>query len=249
MTTNSKMESMPTELKIVLLEQMPDINTLSALVHASPIFHAVYLVNREEVLTKTTLRELSTRKQPIDIDELLKPAALCNIVTRNGDLNPNLKPAIRACHAQANDTDGLKLSVGNCIALRTLCFYYRWQVVESQESEPDSRLVTYRNDNKTYEEWPGPIRSCFMDVLILDDHYSSAQVCRLAYYRGPWAVAAWALYTIVNALRRFAFEPTRRCLIWISAEGGPMTEEDCEEAGEDLQLLRAVHRRSFGTGG
>ena len=249
MATNSKLERLPTELKIALLQQMPDINTLSALIHASPIFHAVHLANREDVLTKTTLQELSTRKRSINIDELLKPATLCHVVTKIGKLDQNLKLAIKACHAQVRANSGkvcLKLSVEHCIALRTFCFYYGWQIAETENADPHRRLAIYSNNRTTYEEWSGPIRSCYMDVLLLDDRYSSGQVCISAYYWGPYA--EWALYTISNTLRRSAFEPTRRCLIWISAEGVPMTGEKCAEAGEDLQMLYAVHRRSMGAG-
>ena len=53
----SKLESMPTELHIAILEQAPDINSLSALVLASPVIHKAYTIARLSILTKVTLRE------------------------------------------------------------------------------------------------------------------------------------------------------------------------------------------------
>jgi len=183
MATDSKLESMPTELKIALLERVPDINTLSALVHASPIFHAVYLANREDILTETTLQELSSRDQTLSIDELVKPAALCNIVTKNGELDLNLEPAIISCQAQAQAqarANGGKicitLSVDHCIALRTLLSYYGWQIARSLNSGPDQHLLIYTINGRTYEEWSDPIRDCFVHVLVLGD-YDPGLIC------------------------------------------------------------------------
>ena len=61
MATYCVLDSLPTEIKIVLLYQIPDVATLSALVHASPCYHSLYLALREEVLTCITFRELSAR--------------------------------------------------------------------------------------------------------------------------------------------------------------------------------------------
>ena len=44
-------ESLIPEIKIEILRVMPDIRTLSALVHASPSFHAAYQTVRPEILT------------------------------------------------------------------------------------------------------------------------------------------------------------------------------------------------------
>ena len=61
MATSCVLDSLPTEIKILLLRQIPDVATLSAVVHASPCYHSLYLAVREEVLTAITFRELSAR--------------------------------------------------------------------------------------------------------------------------------------------------------------------------------------------
>jgi hypothetical protein len=246
MAIDSKLESMPTELKIALLEQVSDIHSLSTFIHASPIFHAVYLANREDILTKTTLPELSTKNQSLNIDELLKPAGLCHLVTKAGDLDANLEPAIKAGHAQANNTTDIKLSVDHCIALRTLLFYYSWQIEESHLPTPHIHLVAYPNNKATYKAWSNPIRSCFMHVLLLDDNYDQDHMCRLCY-RGP--DIGWDPFTIVDTLRYTASKSVRRSWVWIPDDGVPMTWAICQVEGQDLQMLYAAHRRTFGAGG
>jgi len=226
MATNSKLESMPTELKIAVLEQLPDIKTLSALIHASPIFHAVYLANREEILTSTTLHELSTKDRPISIDELLKAAALCHLVTKNGKLDPNLEPAIKACQAQARANSGkvcLKLSVDHCIALRTLLFYYGCEIAESPDREPDRRLVIFSNNKITYEEWSDPLRGCFVHVLVLGDYdpheiiFSRSWSPRVGNALGAWFIAL--MYGHPRAVKRVG-------RVWISGDGTPVTAQE-----------------------
>lgn len=225
MTKECQLESMPAELKIALLQQMPDIDTLSTLNHASPVFHAVYLANREDILTKTTLRELSTKNQPLNIDELLKPASLCHFVTRNGELDPNLEFAIRACQAQANKTTDIKLTVDSCIALRTLCFYYGWVLARPLESEPDQHLVICRKSGITYEEWSDPIRDCCLHVLVLGD-YEPHEFCRFRYRspgvgKGPeaWLTALALVYLNYPAT-------TTLGRVWISGDGTPATVQE-----------------------
>jgi len=61
----SKLESMPTELHIIILEQLPDINSLSALVHASPVIYKAYSIARETILTKVIVREVLQRMHHI----------------------------------------------------------------------------------------------------------------------------------------------------------------------------------------
>jgi len=207
MATNNKLESMPTELKIALFEQLPDIDTLSALIHASPIFHAVYLAHREDILTKTTLQEMSTKDQSLNINELVKSAVLCHLGTKNGKLNPNVEPAIQACQAQANTTTDIKLTVDHCIPLRTLCFYYGWQIAESQESEPDKHLLISCNNTATYEEWSDPLRDCIVHLLVLGDYDPREIVCSRSWSAGiGTALEAWfdaLFFRIIQPLREW----------------------------------------------
>ena len=55
------MDAIPPEIRRIILRQMPDIASLSALVHASPNYHASYLGNREAVFTIVTLRSLQSQ--------------------------------------------------------------------------------------------------------------------------------------------------------------------------------------------
>lgn len=51
------LEGLPAELRTALLLNVPDLATLSGLVHASPVFHAQYLLDRESILSRTLLKE------------------------------------------------------------------------------------------------------------------------------------------------------------------------------------------------
>ena len=63
------MESLPTELKFMILHKIRDINTLSSLVHASPAFHMTYRNGglRFQIFTAVTLNQLHDR----DIDIIM----------------------------------------------------------------------------------------------------------------------------------------------------------------------------------
>ena len=54
----SLMEDLPSEIKIMILCHMPDVSSLSSIVHASPAYHQSYLGTRDEVLHAMTVRTL-----------------------------------------------------------------------------------------------------------------------------------------------------------------------------------------------
>jgi hypothetical protein len=54
----SMLESFPPELKSMILFSLPDTQTLSALVHASPYYHQAYYLEREPLLSAVLPREL-----------------------------------------------------------------------------------------------------------------------------------------------------------------------------------------------
>ena len=183
MLPSNKLESLPAELQLALLELLPTITTLSALVHASPILHATYLTHREAILTKLTLQEFRIRTPPLNISEILKPAAFCHLVTKTEALDRDLEPALKACQAQqaqSNRAASVKLSVEQCIALRTLRFYYSFQIEE--EPSPDGNLVAY-NDKVSYNEFNN--RSCelFVHIFVLG-RYTPREICGVRRYRG-----------------------------------------------------------------
>ena len=51
-------ERLPPELQTIVMGNMPDVKSLSSIVHASPIYHQTYLSAREEILHDTTVRIL-----------------------------------------------------------------------------------------------------------------------------------------------------------------------------------------------
>ena len=51
-------DTLPTELSVQILKTMPNTKTLQSLIHASPTYHRVYLIDRETIFTSITLQEL-----------------------------------------------------------------------------------------------------------------------------------------------------------------------------------------------
>lgn len=126
------LEGLPNKLKLWLMKVAPDVATLSALIHASPTYHAVYLSAREECLAKATICDLESRG--IDV---LTPHTFIEVSIRgNRHFNPVLKQAIEHCYraTQNNQTTKLKLSLRECRALVTLTDLVGWDV--QWEPEP-----------------------------------------------------------------------------------------------------------------
>ena len=84
-----RLQALPVELKIKVLKFLPQISTLSNLVHASAAYHRVYAANREAIFTAVTIRELESR----DID-ILKPTPSAAVLIRKNNLHPLIKPAV-----------------------------------------------------------------------------------------------------------------------------------------------------------
>lgn len=51
------LESLPTELRILILQQLPDIQSLKSLVHASPIYYNTYAVSKKSLLHEILQRQ------------------------------------------------------------------------------------------------------------------------------------------------------------------------------------------------
>jgi len=156
-STSNALEALPQELKLSLLHQLPDVATLSALIHASPTYHELYAALHEEIFTSITLKELSAR----DI-KLLPPSPFVEIRVY-GPWKPreDLWHAIQSLYHQASPTpitadrvaSGrshathctfgqqnpsecgrppqriLKLTIEHCLALRTIEDMVRWRPV------------------------------------------------------------------------------------------------------------------------
>ena len=119
MVTATRLEHLPTEIKIDILYLLSDIATLSAIVHASPTFHNAYTIDREKILTRTTFRQLRARAE---IVTTLKPKALWILKVHGKQMDFNLRSTIEFCctKARAGKLDKIKLSVNQCIALGTV---------------------------------------------------------------------------------------------------------------------------------
>lgn len=59
------LEQLPPEIQIIILKRLPNITSLSSLVHASPTYHSTYLDNRQAIFTTITLRTLQSRRSKI----------------------------------------------------------------------------------------------------------------------------------------------------------------------------------------
>lgn len=116
------MESLPNELKRYVLKAAPNVTTLSALVHSSPIYHAVYLTMREECLTQVTIRDLKSR----DMD-ILEPASWFEVSLRDGQPpDADLKLALKACQQQVRMLQPIMLTVPQCCSLMRLTDICPW---------------------------------------------------------------------------------------------------------------------------
>ncbi|KAJ8125260.1 hypothetical protein O1611_g8378 [Lasiodiplodia mahajangana] len=56
-TSNSRLESLPAELRIQILASMPDLGTLHSIIHASPVMYAQFSFNRNGILATCMGRE------------------------------------------------------------------------------------------------------------------------------------------------------------------------------------------------
>lgn len=55
------LENLPNEIKLLILANMPDYSTLYNLISVSAVYLKAFLMSRETLLTRITLRELSAR--------------------------------------------------------------------------------------------------------------------------------------------------------------------------------------------
>lgn len=53
------LEGLPTEIKLIVLHSLSDITALRAVVHASPLYHSLYLSQREEILTAVLCADIN----------------------------------------------------------------------------------------------------------------------------------------------------------------------------------------------
>ena len=71
---NASLEGLPVELKCEILQRLPCLPTLAAIVHASPSFHEIYVARRQPILTEVV-------SQDIGRDVLLEAHAVVKALT------------------------------------------------------------------------------------------------------------------------------------------------------------------------
>jgi hypothetical protein len=58
-TSRGTFEALPPEVGLIILEQIPNLPTLQAFIHASPSYHAIYVQNRARVLFSVLRNDMS----------------------------------------------------------------------------------------------------------------------------------------------------------------------------------------------
>lgn len=118
------LEALPLEIKCMIFRHLPYIQTLSALVHASPAYHAAYATFREQIFTRFTILELQKRRINV-----LTPGSFLEVNTVDNALpKPLVKVAILACHEAVHAKKVARLTIDQCLALLTLRDVVGWSV-------------------------------------------------------------------------------------------------------------------------
>ena len=119
------LKDLPVELRLMIFPYLPDITTLSALVHASPAYHAAYAAyaaNREKIFTCFTIKELKNR----DAD-ILTPASFVEVNTPDNEARRSyLKSAVPAYLQAVEEHKEPRLTVEQCLALLAIRNVVRW---------------------------------------------------------------------------------------------------------------------------
>ena len=207
MAKPNMLETLPTELKLFVLDRLPDTRTLSALVHAVPAFHHLYATHRTKILTKVTIRDLRTRVQFMPIEE---PTTVWELVVPSPTINPSLRTAIEGCCTQILFAEGAKiiLTVEQCIALQTILIIIRW--VSEECMVGDNRF-------RSYVKGHGP---SYSDIR---ENSALARIKLAGSEEELWCLTAWGapcrnrwLVNGYGLLDRILLEPPER---WGEGEG------------------------------
>lgn len=163
------LEALPLEIKCMIFRHLPYIQTLSALVHASPAYHAAYVAFREQIFTRFTLLELQKRRINV-----LTPGSFLEVNTISDEIpNPLVKVAILACHEAVHAKKVVRLTIDQCLALLTLRDVIGWSVkVAGHEGAISVAVGSLKWD------WPVKLRP--EKAMVLNIHH------RRPKYRYAW---------------------------------------------------------------
>lgn len=128
----------------MILSHISDSSSLRALVHASPIFHTLYLRNRERILTEATLRDLEKRNidvlRPNDFAEVHYDLSehMRNMMyyKDRSYLRYVLKQSISDVRGQIAEGRVVSLKVDECIMLSAVDEYFGWHFIEDNSDSP-----------------------------------------------------------------------------------------------------------------
>ncbi|KAL8814787.1 MAG: hypothetical protein Q9191_008519, partial [Dirinaria sp. TL-2023a] len=126
------LETLPSEIRHMILLALPDPTALRALIHASPNYHATYLAKRKQIFTILTLRTLHHRKI-----SLLHPLRFAEVLLPRQHLDPfsssptsTLWTALSSISIQISiaPRKPVELSIDECRALLHLVDVVAWWI-------------------------------------------------------------------------------------------------------------------------
>lgn len=116
------MENLSPELKLQVFDQIQEVSTLSALVHASPAFHIVYAAHRSEIFLKLTLRNLKSHGIVFT-----KPIHWAEVCVKSGKgARRTLRRTLETVSAQIESKSPINLTIEECLALLNVVHINTW---------------------------------------------------------------------------------------------------------------------------
>ena len=155
------LETLPAEVKSMIINALPDLNTLQSLVLASPCYHAMYANSREALLTEFTIRQLESRY--INLFQPMEGLYLYRLRSNAGPETAVID-AVEACVKWTRRPKRFKLCVGFCLELLRL----QQIVLLSEEGFPI--LDDGRGDRGFDERTRGKLMD--ISIVVVDGQFS-----------------------------------------------------------------------------
>ncbi|KAG7005819.1 monooxygenase [Physcia stellaris] len=190
----SGLELLPSEIKLLILENLPDVKTLDSIEEASPSMKQISRALYTRVVTAVTLNELVNRD--IDIFSL----AHCSLVeilavsykSSRLYLSDDLEAALRSLKAQMNDPQRkvLLLDTCSCLALREIRGLVRWNVCFDENRVVSTTYMNVPEADDPYWVDHALVRSLYLG----DEMYKRREL-------------QWKMYIqrVLQGLRRYGF--------------------------------------------
>lgn len=116
----ASLETLPYELKVIVLKILPDLSTLRSFINASLTYHAIYLSASSEILTHHTLKAISAHPRRHDLLRKPNPREITHRACKHA---PSFNAAFDSYYAQLEaglPPARMRLSIQHCDALLTL---------------------------------------------------------------------------------------------------------------------------------